>query len=389
MKKIRIMLLTAALAASAVLSGCGGKGSDGSGSNGNGDISSQGAQSQDAGSEKAAEDGGKGKAEDLAGSVLTICNYGEYMDPDVIDMFEDETGIEIKYEEAITPEEMYTKFKAGAIDYDLLCTSDYMMKRLIQEGEVAEVDFSAFEYKDNIGETYWKLSQAFDPDNKYSLPYFWGTLGILYDTTRVKAPVDSWDVLFNGDYAGEIIMQNSVRDAFMITLKHLGYSLNTENEAEIQEAYEALLAQKPDVQAYLVDEARDEVVAGNAIMAVVYSGEAFLGREYNPDLAYVVPKEGSNVWIDSFCITEKSKNKEAARLFLDFLCREDVAQKNFEYIYYSTPNEAVIESLSDEEKEDEALVPPASAVENCEVATITDGPANDLMNELWKKLKAE
>ena len=360
MKKITIMLLTAALAASAVLSGCGGK----------------------------TEAGGEDHA-DLAGSVLTICNYGEYMDPDVIDMFEDETGIEIKYEEAITPEEMYTKFKAGAIDYDLLCTSDYMMKRLIQEGEVAEVDFSSFEYKDNIGETYWKLSQAFDPDNKYALPYFWGTLGILYDTTRVNGPVDSWDVLFNGEYAGEIIMQNSVRDAFMITLKHLGYSLNTENEAEIQAAYEALLAQKPDVQAYLVDEARDEVVAGNAIMAVVYSGEAYLGREFNPDLAYVVPKEGSNVWIDSFCITEKSKNKEAARLFLDFLCREDVAQKNFEYIYYSTPNEAVIESLSDEEKADEALVPPANAIENCEVATITDGPANDLMNELWKKLKAE
>lgn len=378
------MLLTAALAASAVLSGCGGKGGNGGSNAGN---NSQSAQSQDANGGKT-EAGGEDHA-DLAGSVLTICNYGEYMDPDVIDMFEDETGIEIKYEEAITPEEMYTKFKAGAIDYDLLCTSDYMMKRLIQEGEVAEVDFSSFEYKDNIGETYWKLSQAFDPDNKYALPYFWGTLGILYDTTRVNGPVDSWDVLFNGEYAGEIIMQNSVRDAFMITLKHLGYSLNTENEAEIQAAYEALLAQKPDVQAYLVDEARDEVVAGNAIMAVVYSGEAYLGREFNPDLAYVVPKEGSNVWIDSFCITEKSKNKEAARLFLDFLCREDVAQKNFEYIYYSTPNEAVIESLSDEEKADEALVPPANAIENCEVATITDGPANDLMNELWKKLKAE
>ena len=323
------------------------------------------------------------------GETLTVFNYGEYMDPDVIDMFEDETGIEVKYEEALTPEEMYTKYKAGAINYDLLCTSDYMVKKLMEEGELEKVDINSFENRSNIGEKYWEFARAFDKKNEYALPYFWGTLGILYDTSRVKGPVDSWKVLFDGSYKGQIIMQNSVRDTFMMTLKYLGYSLNTTNEKEIQEAYELLSRQKKDVSAYLVDEARDEVVAGNAIMAVVYSGEAYLGHEYNDKLAYVIPKEGSEVWLDSFVMTKKCQNKEAAQKFLDFLCREDVASKNFEYIYYSTPNEAVIKSLSEEDRKNEALVPADESTKNCEVCVQTAQKTTDLYNKLWKDLKAK
>ena len=319
---------------------------------------------------------------------LTVFNYSEYLDPEVIDQFTEETGIEIKYEEALTPEDLYTKYKAGGIKYDLLCTADYMLKRLIGEGEAQKIDFDSFEYKDNIGERYWEFSRAFDPDNEYTVPHFWGTIGILYDTTKVKEPVDSWEVLFNGEYAGDIIMQNSIRDTYMITLKYLGYSLNTTDKEEIQEAQDLLMEQKDDVAAYLVDEARDEVVAGNAAMAVVYSGEAYLGREYNPDLAYVIPKEGTNIWMDSWMVTKDCKNMEAAQKFLDFLCREDIAQKNFEYIYYSTPNEAVIANLSDEERADEALVPDVEKTANCEVCTQTDEETTALLNELWKQLKA-
>ena len=321
--------------------------------------------------------------------TLTIFNYGDYIEPGLLEQFEEETGIEIKYEEALTPEEMYTKYKSGAINYDLLCSTDYMIQKLIEEGEFQELDKSLLTNIDNIGDRYWEFSEAFDPGNKYTVPYFWGTLGILYDTTRVSEPVDSWDVLFDGKYSDEIIMQNSMRDTFMMTLKYLGYSLNTNNKNEIREAYELLLKQKPDVQAYLVDEARDEVVAGNAIMAVVYSGEAYLGREYNENLAYVVPKEGSNVWLDSWGITKNCQNVEAAHKFLDFLCREDVGKTNFEYIYFSTPNEAVIATLTEKEKNDETIVPPESATENCEVCTQVDAEMTELMNELWKKLKAE
>lgn len=321
--------------------------------------------------------------------TLTVFNYGEYMDPDVLDQFTEETGIEVKYEEALTPEEMYTKYKSGAIEYDLLCSTDYMLQKLISEGELQEIDIDALENKENIGDKYWEFSKAFDPDNNYTVPYFWGTLGILYDTTKVKEPVDSWNVLFNGEYSGEIVMQNSMRDMFMLALKALGYSLNSSDEKELKEAQELLLKQKPDVQAYLVDEARDEVVAGNATMAVVYSGEAYLGHQYNENLAYVIPKEGSNVWLDSWCVTKYCDNMDAAQKFLDFLCREDIAQKNFEYIYYSTPNEAVIEGLSEEDRADEALVPSDDATKDCEVSLMTDEKTTDFMNELWKELKAD
>ncbi len=321
--------------------------------------------------------------------TLTVFNYGEYMDPAVLDLFYEETGIEVKYEEALTPEEMYTKYKSGAIDYDLLCSTDYMIEKLIQEGEFQQIDITSLENKENIGNKYWEFSEAFDPGNKYTVPYFWGTLGILYDTTKVKEPIDSWDILFDGDYAGEIIMQNSMRDTYVVALKALGYSVNTNDENEIRQAHELLVKQKPDVQAYLVDEARDEVVAGNAAMAVVYSGEAYLGQEYNENLEFVVPEEGSSVWLDSWGVTKNCKNPDMAMQFLDFLCREDIAQMNFEYIYFSTPNEAVIDSLSEEERKDETLVPPDDATVNCEVCVQQNPEIVDLENEQWKKLKAE
>ena len=283
---------------------------------------------------------------------------------------------------------MYTKYKSGAIQYYLVCSSDYMIKRLIEEGEAQEINIDGMEYKDNIGDKYWEFSKAFDPENEYSVPYFWGTLGILYDKTKVKAPVDSWSVLFDGSYAGDIIMQNSMRDTYMVALKYLGYSVNTTDQNQINEAQQLLLKQKSDVQAYLVDEARDEVVAGNATMAVVYSGEAYLAKEYNENLEYVIPKEGSNVWLDSWCVSKNCKNTEAAEKFLNFLCREDVAEKNFEYIYFSTPNEAVIDSMSEEDRNNEAMVPSEDATKNCEVCTMIDPDTTSYMNNLWKELKA-
>lgn len=331
--------------------------------------------------------GGCGKTAEVG--EITVINYGEYLDPDMLDLFTKETGIKVNYEEAITPEEMYTKYSSGAIKYDLVCSSDYMMKKMILEGDFQEIPWDTMEYKDNIGQKFYDFSTAFDPGNKYCMPYFWGTLGILYDTTKVNGPIDSWDVLFNGEYAGNIIMQNSMKDTFMVALKYLGYSVNTDNPDELREAQKLLLEQKPDVQAYLVDEARDEVVAGNAAMAVVYSGEAYLGHEYNNDLAYVVPKEGSNVWLDCWAITKECEHPEYAAKFLDFLCREDVGMTNFEYIYYSTPNEKVVENMDEELRNDESIVPSDASVEKCEVCVQVDDDVTALMNELWKELKSE
>lgn len=321
---------------------------------------------------------------------LVVLNYGKYIDPDVLELFEEETGISVEYEEYESPEEMYTKYKAGSIDYDLICTSDYMVQKLIEEDEVLELNFDNIPEADNLDQSYFEFSQVFDPENKYSIPYFFGTVGILYNSTMVDASeVDSWDVLWDEKYSGQIIMENSVRDSFMVPLKKLGYSLNTVDEGQLNEALDLLVEQKPLVYAYLVDESSDEMVAGNAAMALVYSGEAALAETYNEDLDYSIPKEGSNMWIDSWFMPKTCKHSENAEKFLDFLCREDIAMKNFEYVYYATPNQAVYDALDEETKNNTTIFPSKEVLNNCEVLSCLDADATALYNTLWKQLKSK
>lgn len=274
---------------------------------------------------------------DTAGSSgdnsLVVLNYGKYLDASAIKMFEQETGIKIKLEEYESPEEMYTKFSAGSISYDVVCTSDYMVERLIQEGKVAPIDFSSFSYYKNLDPAILAAAEVFDPQNQYSMPYFYGTLGILYNTTMVsEEETESWNILWDDRYRDTIIMQNSVRDSFVPALRLLGRDINTEDETDLRDALSLLVEQKPLVYAYYVDETADEMIAGNAALALVYSGEAATAMESNADLSYTVPKEGSNLWIDSWFIPADSTHKENAEKFLDFLCREDVAMLNFDYV---------------------------------------------------------
>lgn len=342
---------------------------------------------QAAGCQKETDGGGAGADVTGGKDTITVLNYGEYIDTSVLRTFEEETGIKVLYEEATTPEEAYSKYTASTIPYDLICTSDYMVEKLIEEGQAVEIDKSGMEYLGNIGDRYWKMARAYDPENKYSIPYFWGTVGILYNSSKVKETVDSWGILFNGKYAGDIIMQNSIRDAYMCALKWKGYSLNTTERSELAEAQKILIDQKPDVEAYFVDEVREEMVAGNAAISVIYSGEAYLANEYDGDLQYVVPKEGSNVWIDSWVLMKKGKNKEGAQKFLDFLCREDIAFANFEEVYYPTPNMAVYESLDEEIKEDPLIFPDEDVLEKCEVYKTLDADTTALYSQMWKELK--
>lgn len=320
---------------------------------------------------------------------LTILNYGKYFDPDALRMFEEETGIRLEYEEYESPEEMYTKYKAGSIDYDLLCTSDYMIEKLISEGEVLKIDYESIPGYQNIDPGIVNASKAFDPECEYSIPYFYGTVGILYNTDMADASkTDSWDILWDEEYAGSIIMENSVRDCFLVPLKRLGHSLNTTDPGELDEALQMLLEQKPLVYAYYVDETGDEMVAGNAALSVVYSGEAAYAQSLSDNLAYQVPKEGSNLWIDSWFIPKTCKNLGHAQKFLDFLCREDIARMNFEYVYYATPNTAAYESLDDSVKQDETIFPNRETIENCETYTSLDKEGASLYNRLWKELKS-
>ncbi len=321
---------------------------------------------------------------------LIVYNWGEYIDPDVITMFEEETGIDVIYEEYETNESMYPKVASGAVAYDLICPSDYMIQRMIDEDLLYELNFDNIPNIVNIGETYLEESLQFDETGTYSVPYCWGTVGILYNTTMVEEPVTSWSILWDEDYAGQILMQDSVRDTFGVTLKYLGYSLNSTDLDELTEAQNLLIEQKPLVQAYVVDQVRDKMISGEASIGVIYSGEAIYTQLENPDLEYVIPDEGSNIWIDSWVIPKTSENKENAEAFINFLCRADIALMNFEYITYSTPNTAAWELIEDEEwKYSTIAFPDTDDLVDCETFNYLGDEYTDLYNSLWLELKSQ
>ena len=325
-----------------------------------------------------------------AAEQVIVYNWGEYIDPNVLDIFEEETGITVVYEEFETNESMYPKVQAGAVSYDLVCPSDYMIQRMIENNLLAEINFDNIPNLKNVGEQYLKQSQGFDPENKYSVPYCWGTVGILYNKTLVDDPVDSWSILWNEKYADQILMQNSVRDAFGIALKYLGYSLNSTDLDELEAAKELLMEQKPLVQAYVVDQVRDKMISNEAAIGVIYSGEAIYTQSENPDLEYVIPKEGSNMWIDSWVIPKNAQNKENAEAFINFLCRPDIAKMNFDYITYSTPNTAARELIEDDAIRNSAIAfPNASELERCETYNYLGTKFDNIYNELWREIKSK
>ena len=321
---------------------------------------------------------------------VVVYNWGEYIDPDTISMFEEETGIKVIYDEFETNEIMFPKIEAGASKYDVVCPSDYMIKKMIENDLLAEINYDNVpNAKANIGQQYWDMSKEFDPGNKYSVPYCWGTVGILYNKTMVDGPVDSWSILWDEKYADNILMQDSVRDAFMVALKLNGYSMNSVNPEELNAAKESLIAQKPLVQAYVIDQVRDKMIGNEAAIGVIYSGEAIFTQRENPDLEYVIPKEGTNVWIDSWVITKNAPNKENAEKFIDFMCRPDIALKNFEYITYSTPNDAARELIEDEDiRNSKIAFPTLNDYSNLETFTYLGEDADALYNELWKEVKS-
>ena len=320
---------------------------------------------------------------------LIVYNWGEYMDPEVISLFEDETGIQVIYEEFETNEIMFPKIKAGAIAYDLVCPSDYMIQKMITNDLLAEINFDNIPNLENIGDVYMDKSEQFDPGNRYSVPYCWGTVGILYNKTMVNEPVDSWGILWDSRYRDSILMQDSVRDAFAVALKYQGHSLNATNIHELTEAERLLSNQKPLVQAYVVDQVRDKMIGGEAALGVIYSGEAIYTKSENPDLEYIIPKEGSNVWIDSWVIPKNAQHKENAEKFIDFLCRPDIALMNFEYITYSTPNTAARDLIEDEElKNNIVAFPTDEMLKDCETYQYLGEDVDAIYNDLWKTVKS-
>ena len=321
------------------------------------------------------------------GVRLTVFNCYDYIDPAVLDLFEEETGAKIDYVNYTTNEEMYTKLEAGAASYDVIFPSDYMIERLIAEDRLETLNL------DNIpnraGLIDWLKNTDYDPDGSYSVPYMWGTFGILYNTDLVNGEIDSWDALFDEQYAGSVFMMNSQRDTIGLALKKLGYSMNSRDEGELEQAKDLLIEQKQKgiPAGYMLDEIKDKMVGNEAALAVVYSGDALYAMNKNDKLNYVVPKEGSNVWVDGMCIPKGSANKECAEAFINFMCREDVAKMNMDYITYSTPIQAVADGLQTEDERAYAVMNPSDdVISRCEFFhDIAD--CMDLYEQVWMEIR--
>lgn len=323
-----------------------------------------------------------------ANGEVVVYNWGEYINEDVIEMFEKEYDIKVVYDEFTENEDMYPIIKTGAVNYDVVCPSDYMINRMIQEDMLYELDLTKLPNYKNIDKTYLQSAEEFDPGNKYAVPYCWGTLGILYNKTMVSEPITSWSAIFDEQYKGNILMMDSVRDGMGIALKYLGYSMNTNDANQLEEAKQLLISQRPLVQGYFVDEVRNKMIGNEAAVGVIYSGEAIYTQRENSDLVYVVPEEGSNVWIDGWVIPKNAKNKENAEKWIDFMCRADIALMNFEEITYSTPNAAAREMIEEEDiKHSTIAFPGRDILDRCETYRYLTPEVESEYMKKWNEMK--
>lgn len=317
--------------------------------------------------------------------TVNVYNWGDYIDETVLSDFEEETGIRVNYETYATNEDMYIKLKQSDSAYDVAFPSDYMIEKMIAEDLLLPIDTAALENYGSIDDNFKHLS--FDPDNAYSVPYMWGTVGILYNTSMVEGEIASWDALWDPAYEGEILMLDSIRDSIAVALKKTGHSMNATDEAALSEAKAALIEQKPLVLAYVGDEVKDMMVAGEAALAVVWSGDAIVMMDENEDLAYVVPEEGTNLWFDNMVVPANAQNPEAALKFIDFMSRPDIALRNTEYIGYATTNKDAKALLDPEVRGNKAAYPDGSVIQSSEVF-VDLGEAIRLYDVIWTEVKA-
>lgn len=296
--------------------------------------------------------------------TLNVYNWGDYIDKEVLREFEEEFDVKVRYDDFPTNEDLYEKVKQGGSNYDVIFPSDYMIERMIKEDLLVKLDKYNIPNMENVDGKF--LNLEYDPTNEYSMPYMWGTVGIIYNKTMVD-PLTKWADLWDEKYKGEIIMLKSQRDTMAVALKKLGYSMNTRDLGELEEAKEELIAQKPLVYSYLGDEIKDAIVAENAGVGVVWSGDAVAMIRENPNLEYVIPQEGTNLWFDSMVIPKSSENKELAEKFINFMLRPEISAKNADYIGYSTPISKAKELLPEDMQDSLVAYPTDDMIENVEV----------------------
>ena len=376
MKKALALTCAMTMAASLFLTGCGGS-----------DFSYTSGSDSNSGSSNGS---GSGKR------VVNVCSWGEYIDEDLIYQFEDETGIKVNYQTAESNEALYSLLKTGAGDYDVIVPSDYMIARLIDEDMLAELNYDNIPNYAKIGEQYKSLS--FDPENKYTVPYTWGTLGIIYNTTMVDEDITSWDAMFDEKYAGNVLMIRNSRDALAAALLDLGYSINTTDEAQIREAYELLADAKSKgvYQSFVMDEVFGKMEGSNAAIAMYYAGDYLTMLDNNPDLKFVVPEEGSNWFVDAMCVLKTAQHKEEAEEWINFIASTESNLANMDYIGYASPNLEALEGYPayyeetygeplDEERY-EIMAAPDDVLARCELYTNLPSDTLTLYNDLWTEL---
>lgn len=330
------------------------------------------------------------------GLSINVYNWGEYISTgadegtlDVNSEFEKLTGIKVNYTNYATNEELYAKLKGGGATYDVIIPSDYMISKMINEKLVQPLDMNNIPNFKYIMDNF--RNQAYDPSNEYSVPYTWGTVGIIYDKTMIDIPEEDidWDLLWNEDYADQILMFDNPRDAFAIAELMQGYSLNTENPDELEDAARKLTQQKKIVQGYVMDEIFDKMGAGDALIAPYYAGDALTILEENEDLNFVVPKSGTNLFIDAMCIPSSARQKEAAEMYINFMCEPDIAFANIDYICYSTPHQAAFDMLDEDVRESSVSYPDSQFIaDKTTVFVNLSDDANLKMQNLWTEMKS-
>ena len=313
--------------------------------------------------------------------TVYVYNWGEYIDDSVNAQFTKETGIDVVYNTYATNEELYAKLKSGGVQYDVVVPSDYMIARMIDEKMIQKLDFSQIPNYGDISPKYKNL--AYDPDNAYSVPYMWGTVGIVYNKTMVKEKVDSWNILWDPKYKGQILMFDNSRDALGIALKKLGYSYNTTDESQLRAAAAELEKQKPLVQAYVMDQIFDKMEGGEAALAPYYAGDAVTMMQDNPDLAFAVPKEGTNLFVDAMCVPANARDKQAAEQYINFMTSPQVAAKNAVATGYSTPSTRAFALLPKDLRGSSVAYPGSDVLNKAEVYNNLPQPTLDLYDQLW------
>lgn len=318
--------------------------------------------------------------------VINVYNWGDYIDPSVIKDFQKEFNVKVNYNTFATNEDMYVSIKKGGTSYDVAFPSDYMIERMIEENMLEKINKDNVPNISNIEDRFLYLD--FDPNNDYSVPYMWGTVGIIYNKEMVDDKVNSWDILWNEKYKGQILMLDSQRDSIAVALKKLGYSMNSRDTNELEQAKEELIKQKPLVYAYVGDEVKDIMVGEEAALAVVWSGDAVAMIRENENLEYVIPKEGTNLWFDNMIIPKTSKNKEIAEQFINFMQRPEIAARNTDYVGYSTPNYKAMELLPEDIVNSKVAYPTEEEMGDVE---IFKDPKDFLKvyDDIWLEIKAQ